>query len=241
VTLVAAAPLLVSGLVMTRTRRAAARGALLLLGVIAYAVYNYAFYLLGAALNAFFPLYVLALVLSVVTLIVVLTRLDVSDVAASFVPTTPVRFIGGYLGFVGVGLGSVWIAIWATYTFAGRPTPVDPEVFKLVAALDLTLMVTGLTLGGALLWRRNRWGYIVGGIAGVQASLYLLVLSVNSIVAIHRGIAAAPGELPMWAALALATTAVTAILLANVRRHRTVRRDELVGRTFSRSWRTGAW
>jgi hypothetical protein len=80
-TLVVAVPLLISGLLMKR--RGSAQGMLLWLGVIAYAVYNYAFYLLGAALNAFFPLYVLALVLSVVTLSVGLARLDVADVAAS--------------------------------------------------------------------------------------------------------------------------------------------------------------
>ena len=64
----------------------------------------------------------------------------------------------------------------------GRPTPIEPEAFKLVAALDTVLMVPALAGGGVLLWRRNVWGYIVAAIAGVQSSLYLLVLSINSIV-----------------------------------------------------------
>jgi hypothetical protein len=37
---------------------------LLWLGAVGYAFYNYAFYLFGAALNAFFPLYVAPLLLS---------------------------------------------------------------------------------------------------------------------------------------------------------------------------------
>ena len=41
-----------------------ARGLLLWLGVIGYTAYNYGFYLFGAALNAFFPLYLAALVLT---------------------------------------------------------------------------------------------------------------------------------------------------------------------------------
>ncbi len=81
-------------------------------------------------------------------------------------------------------------------------------------ALDITIMVPALALGGVLLWRRNAWGYIV---AGIQGSLYLLVLSVNSAVEILRGLAQAPGELPLWGALAVSTTAVTFLLLANVR------------------------
>ena len=35
----------------------------------------------------------------------------------------------------------------------------------------------------------NAWGYIVSAIAGVQGSLYLLVLTVNSIIAVARGLA----------------------------------------------------
>ena len=38
----------------------------------------------------------------------------------------------------------------------------------------------------------------VCGVAGIQASLYLVVLSVNSSVAIHRGLREAPGELLVW-------------------------------------------
>jgi hypothetical protein len=78
-------------------------------------------------------------------------------------------------------------------------------------------MVPALALGGVLLWRRNAWGYIVAAIAGIQGSLYLLVLSINSAVEILRGLAEAPGELPLWGTLAVSTTAVTFLLLANVR------------------------
>jgi hypothetical protein len=87
VTLVVAVPLLVIALLMAR--RGSVQALLLWLGLVGYGVYNYAYYLLGAALNAFFLLYVVAFVLSAVTLIVALSRLDVSQVAASFLETTP--------------------------------------------------------------------------------------------------------------------------------------------------------
>jgi len=50
--------------------------------------------------------------------------------------------------------------------FAGRPTPIEPEAFKIVAALDLSLMVPALTCGGVLLWNRHPWGYVLASIAG---------------------------------------------------------------------------
>jgi len=214
-TLVVAVPLLVASLLLSR--QGSARGLLLWLGMLGYGAYNYAYYMLGAALNAFFPLYIVALLLSVVTLILTLSRIDAAEVAASFRPKTPLRIVGGYLVFVAVGLTFVWMGMWSAYVFAGQPTPVEPEAFQLVAALDTTIMVPALAFGGVLLGRWNKWGYVVAAIAGIQGSLYLLVLSTNSVVAIFRGLVEAPGELPVWGTLTVTTAAVTALLLANVR------------------------
>jgi len=60
VTLSIAVPLLVAGAVSAR--RGSSCGLLVWLGVLGYSVYNYAFYLFGAALNAFLLLYAIALV-----------------------------------------------------------------------------------------------------------------------------------------------------------------------------------
>jgi hypothetical protein len=218
VTLVVAVPLLAGGLV--RAASGSVRGLVLWLGLIGYAVYNYAFYLFGAALNAFFLTYAVALVLAVVLLVLALANVNATRVADSFRPTTPVRIIGGTLVFVGMALASVWIAMWVADVFAGRPTPVEPEAFRLVAALDLSLMVPALTSGGTLLWRRMPWGYVIAAIASVQGALYLLVLSINAVVAIQRGLADAPGELPFWGPLTMLMTIVALVLLANIRHER---------------------
>ena len=186
VTLVAAAPLLVAGMLLTK--RGSAVGVLLWLGVLGYAVYNYAFYMVGAALNVFFPLYAAILVLSVANLILVLTRLDPAEVKDHFRPRTPVRTIGGFYIFLGLGLSVVWLGMWAAYVFGARPPPVGSEVFKVVAGFDMTLMVPVLGVGGVLLWRRHPWGYVVAPLAGIQAMLYLFVLAVNAGVLAARGV-----------------------------------------------------
>src|SRR5215212_2410531 len=116
VTLAVAVPLLVASLLLAR--RGSIRGLLLWLGMLGYGAYNYAYYMLGAALNAFFPLYVAAFSVSVATLILALPRIEVADVASSFRPKTPVRVVGGYLVFVASGLFLVWMATWAAYVFA---------------------------------------------------------------------------------------------------------------------------
>ena len=215
VSLLVAVPMLVVALAAARRR--SARGTLLWLGLLGYAGYNYAFYLFGAALNAFFPIYVALVVLSVAALVLALARLDVDQLSP--VPVGRVRAVAGYLAVVGVGLAGVWLIAWAGYAFAGRPTPVEPEAFKVVAALDLTVMCPALVTGGVLLWRARPWGVVVAVLACVQGALYLLVLSVNAVVAVAHGIARAPGELPLWGPLALATAAAAALLLAGTRPH----------------------
>jgi hypothetical protein len=192
------------------------RATLLWIGAVGYAVYNYAFYLFGAALNAFLPLYVITLGIAIVTLTSALAHLDPIAVQASFRNLVPSRAIGVYLVSLACGLTIVWIAIWAAYVFAGRPTPIDPEAFKVVAAVDLLWLVPSLAAGGVLLWMRRPWGCVIGPAAAVQAALYLSVLSLNSIVAIERGLASAPGELPMWATLTVLTWAAALLLIKDV-------------------------
>ena len=105
VTLVAAVPLL--SLALLHTGGESVRARLLVLGMAGYAVYNYAFYLFGAALNVFFPLYVVSFLLGILTLGRFLSHLDVTVVADSFRRVAPVRLVGGYLVFVAVGLAVV--------------------------------------------------------------------------------------------------------------------------------------
>ncbi len=218
VTLIVAVPLLLVG--RAWARGGSARGLLLWLGATAYAAYNYAFYLFGAALNAFFPLYVVSFVLAGVTLMIALPRVDADDVVSRFQPPMPAWVLGSYLVVVALGLAAIWIGTWASYVFFGRPTPVEPDVFRLVAALDLSAMVPLLACGGVMLWRRLAWGPVVSAIGGVHASLYLLVLSVNAILAIERGLVPSPGEFPLWGTLFAVTTIVSGLLLLSVREPR---------------------
>jgi hypothetical protein len=93
---------------------------------------------------------------------------------------------------------------WVTLLFA---------VPLLVVAL---LIARGGSVPSLLLWL----GLIGYGVYN-YAYYYLLVLSVNSIVGVHRGLAKTPGEFPMWSMLAIFTTAVSLLLLANTRHQRT--------------------
>ena len=201
VTLFLAVPVLVLGLVFAG--RGSPRARLVWLGALDYMLYNYAFYLFGAAFNAFFLAYAALLALSIFALIFGLTRLDVEQVRRQFSPRTPVKWIGGYFLFVAVGLSLVYVAqslgfivsgqAPAIVTLSGHPTNV-------VFALDLTLLIPWLIVGAIWLFKRQPWGYVVAGILSVKGPLYTLVLAVNSILVVNAGITQT-SELPLWGTL----------------------------------------
>lgn len=211
VNLFVALPLLIVALLLSR--RSGPTAYLPLLGMFGFGVYNYAYYMLGATLNRFFALYLLAFIVSAVGLIAVLSLLDPVAAARSFSPRTPARTIGGYLVFVGVALTMVWLGMWFAYAFLGTSLPIDPDPFRLVAALDTALMVPLLVSGGWLLWRKAAWGYVLASLAAIQGALYLLVLTVNSSIAISRRLVEPPSELPVWGPLLLFTAASAVALM----------------------------
>jgi hypothetical protein len=226
ITLVVAVPLL--GIGLASSRRRSVRGTLLWLGVLGYALYNYAFYLLGAALNAFFLLYASGVVLAAIALIRALAASH--QLQSHFrgrypegVTGTTARVLSGHLLFVGGALAAVWSAMWGAHVFVGRALPVAEPVFRLVAALDMVLMVPALVAGGTLLWRGHALGFIVAPIAAIQGALYLIVLSANAIVLASRGLGAFPGELVIWGpvAVTMSATAISLLILAGCDNRRT--------------------
>jgi hypothetical protein len=214
VTLLVAVPALM--LASRFAARGSSRAHVVSLGLLAYALYNYAYYLFGAELNAFFPLYVALCVLAMVSVLVTITTIGrrVPPVTAGRGLT---RVAGVYFLCVGVGLATVWLIMWADVVFGGHAPPIDLDAFKLVAALDLVVMVPILiACGGLLLWLRHRHGCTLGAAAGLQASMYLTVLSVNSALAVRGGHIDAAGELPVWGTLAVLTGAVALMLLRQI-------------------------
>jgi hypothetical protein len=215
VTLFVAVPLLLWA--QGRARRHSPRDRLMAVGVVAYAAYNSAFYLFGARLNVYFPLYILLVLASASALTLSLRQLTSNATLLHFMPGRAASWCGAALCAIGSCLGAIWLAFWAAHVFAGRPTPIEPDAFRLVTALDLTVVVPAMIISGTLLWRGHRLGFVLAPVASVLGTLYLLVLSVNTALSIRHGQSQAPGELVIWVPCLAALAAIAATLLTSVR------------------------
>jgi hypothetical protein len=142
ITLVIAVPGLVITLLMAR--RDSNRARLIGMGLLAYMLYNYVFYLYGAAFNRFFLLYVALVALSVAALIASVSTLDVHRISLAFHPRTPVRWISGYMLVFGLLLGGMWIAMSLSFVVTGQlPSPITQTGHPtgVVFATDLSMLM----------------------------------------------------------------------------------------------------
>lgn len=216
VTLLVATPLLVAGLVSAR--RGSRLGELLVYSNFAYAIYGYAYYLFGASMNLLLPVYVALVVVPLIGLAVGLGVLDATSLAGEFSPRTPKRFAAGYMMFVGVGLGVAWLAQWVAYVFGGIEPSVGVDAFGTIAALDLSLIIPFMVIGGVLLWRGRPWGHVLGAIYTVKGASYTLALALGSAVGAARGVEGTLEQIPVWGAMSVLGAAAAVTLLRGLRR-----------------------
>jgi hypothetical protein len=218
VTLVVAVPILIAALLLAQ--RGSFRAQLVWLAMLDYTLYNYAYYLFGAAFNAFFLIYVALFTLSMLALIFGLAKVDVESIRQRFRGRTPVKWIAGYMLFVALGIGGLWIAQSLSFVITGQVPEFLLKVehpTSVVFALDLSLVVPFLVLGGVWLWRHRPWGYVLAAMLSVKGAVYMLALAAVSIMAAEAGFPEDLAQLPLWGLLSLGFLLASLFLLGNVR------------------------
>jgi hypothetical protein len=221
VTLLVAVPALVAALVLSQ--RGSLRAQLVWLGMLAYMLYGYAFYLFGAAFNRFFLVYTALFALSIQALVFALARLDTARIAAHFRAWVPARPIAAYMFLLALGIGGSWIAMSLSFVFTGKvPEPIvaSGHPTGIVFALDLSLLVPGFFLGAIWLWNRRPWGYVLGAVMNIKGATYTLALAMASLVADRAGVEGARRELPIWLAFTGTSLIASALMLGGLGGHR---------------------
>lgn len=217
VTLVIALPLLFVSLILSM--RGSQRAQLVWLGMLDYMLYNYAFYLFGAAFNSFFLIYVALFTLSMFALIFGLISLDVEALGRKFQNGIPARWISGYMFFLALGL----IIVYSTQIYHFLAEDVVPSIVimtghptSVVFALDLSLLVPPLIIGATWLWQRRHWGFVLAGILLTKGAVYPLALALGSYIAAKSGIPGVSSQTGFWVALSVSALIACLFLLGNM-------------------------
>ena len=161
-------------------KRGVIKARLIWLGLLLYYLYNYAFYLFGAAFNPLFLIYVGIFSLSLGTLVFGLVDLPVHR----FKPVSKsLHFVSVYLVLIAIMLFLVEAIPAIEYIFFEK-VPLIMELTEhptnIVFALDLSVVMPLSLLAAILLWRMTIWGMILATMALVKGIFYGLVLVVST-------------------------------------------------------------
>ncbi len=222
VTLVVAVPVMVCSLFFSA--RGSTRAQALWLGSLLYMAYNFAFYLFGTAFNSMFLVYTALFALSVYAMAILLRTVEPDGISGQFHPPVTMKWISGYMLFVGIFLGLFHTALSLGYVFNGE-VPEMINLFdhptNLIAALDLTVVVPLHILAAVLLWQGRPWGYLLAVITNVQGAIYNLALTLSGISEVQAGVVTSFSEAPLWAGLAAISLLASYYLLSQLQEQKT--------------------
>lgn len=215
-TLLLAAPILGWSLILSI--RGSMRAQAAWIGVLAYGIYNYAYYVFGAEFNDIFLVHIALLTLSIWATALVVASLDVGAVAAAFRVGRAARWVGGFLVLVGSILGGLWFFLAIRFAVTGElMADIPADGIHLVLAIDLSLLVPALVVAGVLLWRRTRIGVVFGAVMTVMGGLYQVNLLVAGVFQANADVAGAKAFPPEGIVVATGFLLACVVLFAGDR------------------------
>lgn len=175
---------------------AAGRGSTMALlvwpGMAAYLVYNYAFYLFGAAFNKLFLVYILIVVTSLYSLVMLWKKAAAQSWQIS---TGARRYSMAYLLLIGLMLVLVEVPPIVSFIYSGKQPPIIAQTghpTAIVYALDLTFIVPACIGAVYGLWQKQNWAVPLATIMLVKGTAYGLVLVSGTLLLAARSVAQDP-------------------------------------------------
>lgn len=173
---------------LLRLRKGYLKDHLVWLGCTWYFVYNYFFYLYGAAFNILFIFYNLIVILSLLSFIFgfvdLVKRMNVD--LFTFVPKTTLTISIVFLIFFSSLMGLAWsglaISYWFTNTIPLAITQTDHPT-GVIFATDLIFLVTPLIVSAYFLLKKHNLGVLLTPVILIKCVLYPLVFVSSGIIA----------------------------------------------------------
>jgi hypothetical protein len=170
VTLVLCVPLLAASTYFAA--KGSLRGRLIWTGMVFYFLYTYAMMSFMTAFNQLFLVYVAIYSLSLYTFGASLLTLDVSIVKQSLAGA-PVKAAAVFMFLVSLTLTAMWLGTIVPPLVAGEaPALLETYTTMVIQAMDLGILVPLGLVTGALLLKRNAWGYTLASIVLIKGATY---------------------------------------------------------------------
>jgi len=216
VTLIFAAPLLLMSLI--GARKGSFRSRLLLTGMLGYFLYTYMSYTFLWMYNRFFLLYVLLMSASFFAFVLSLMSFDLTNIRGNFKESLPVKYLAGFQFFVAAAVGLLWLGK-ITPTLTGGRIPVGLEHYTtlVIQGMDLGFVVPAAVLSGALLLKKNPFGYLFSCVIIVKGIAMLTAITAMMVNMWLMGAEVGTAEIFVFSALDMLALFIMAVLLKNTK------------------------
>ncbi len=215
ITMILGIPLLIIALYLSS--KGLLKGKLLLSGTLGYFLYTYASYSFLAMYNPLFLIYVLLMSASFFAFTLTMMSFDLEDLSSHFNPKLSVKFISGFLIFIAVSIGLMWLGRIMPPLIKGT-APLDLEHYTtlVIQALDLGFIVPTAILSGVLLLRRKPIGYLLASVLTIKAITMLTAISAMVIRMSLAGVKVSFVEMTLFPLFNLVAIYCFVLILKNI-------------------------
>ncbi|MBN2540133.1 MAG: hypothetical protein JXB08_01260 [Bacilli bacterium] len=183
ITLIIVVPIFLVSIISWYTKRTL-KSLLVWYSALWYMIYNYAYYVYGAAFNDFYLLYLFVYTLSIGTLLLGLKRFPIVNVEKSLKASFRYKIVVAQMLFVASGLAIIYVVQSLNYVFNDQlPAIIETSghVTSVVYSIDFSMVVLFFILGSILLLKKNPWGYVIAFLGNLKGVFYMTVLGYASL------------------------------------------------------------
>jgi hypothetical protein len=122
--------------------------------------------------------------------------------------------------FVALGLTTVYLIQFFGFVTSGQIPAIvlkTDHPTNVIPALDFSMVIPWLVLGGIWLWQRRPWGFVLSAIMVVKGVVYTLSLTAASVVPLMSGFPEAAAEIPLWGTLCVGFLIAAGFFFGNMK------------------------
>lgn len=210
ITLAIACPIFIVGM-LSYLKTHSIKALMIWMSMIWYLVYNYAYYVYGAAFNALYLGHLAIYSLALLTIILAAIDFPIATISTPQKLGLSHKIVIGEMLFVAGGLSLIYILQSLLFAFIGAIPAIitaSGHVTSVVFAIDMSMVVVFFILSVVLMLKKQPWGFVIALIANFKGVIYMVVLTFASL-------RTSPAEAPIWLTIGTLTLVATILLFRN--------------------------
>jgi hypothetical protein len=143
---------------------------------------------------------------------------DLEELKSSFSDKLPVKFVGGFLIFMSVAVGLMWLGRILPPLLGGtKPLGLEHYTTMVIQGMDLGILLPAVVLGAVLIIKRRPFGYLLSSIMIIKLITLLTSLTAMIIGQAYAGVKMGVVEIGLFPLFNVIMIYCLVLILKNVK------------------------